>query len=127
MVPLYEVLPPPCRLSAPAMASPQPMGSSTATGSQPAPNFAQSPVVIPRPSSEPLSDDVVDSKYGFITSVRYVAEKRKDSQAMSETASGGSSGQIGRRVVQRRGLMRMLSYVLPHHGDVWVITDDDVQ
>lgn len=46
VVPLYEVLLPPCRLSAPGVAPPQLVGSFTATGSQLDPNFAMSPVVI---------------------------------------------------------------------------------
>ena len=33
VVPLYETLPPPCRLTAAAQVPPQPVGSSTASGS----------------------------------------------------------------------------------------------
>ena len=77
MVTLNEVLPPPHRLSAPLMASPELVGSSSATGDQPAPDVSLSPVLIPRPSGEALTKDVVDRKDGIIVSFRRVAEKWK--------------------------------------------------
>lgn len=48
-------------------------------------------------------------------------------QEMSGPVPEGSSGPIGRRVVHRRGLMRLLTFVPPHSRDMLVIPDDDVQ
>lgn len=127
VVTLHEVLPPPGRLSAPTVASPQPVESSSATGDQPAPDVSLCPELIPRSSGEALTDDVVDSKDGIIANIHRVAEKGKVAQAISNPVSGGSSLQISRHVVQRRGLMRLLSSMPPHHGDVLVIPNDDVQ
>ncbi|CAH1454355.1 unnamed protein product [Lactuca virosa] len=96
--------PPPRRLAAVTSVPSQPVGSSTASESQPGPH-----TVI-----------------GITVSVRRVAEKRNDVQPMSGPAPEGSSGPIGRRVMQRCGLMRQLSFVPSHSGDVLVIPDDDV-
>lgn len=127
MAPLHEVLPLPRRLSALVVASPQPVGSSSATGDQPTPNVFLSLALIPRPSGESFTEDVVDIKDGIIANFCRVVAKWKAAQALSELVSGGSSGQISRRVVQRHGLMRLLSFVPSYHGDVLVILDDDIQ
>lgn len=77
VVPLHEVLPPPRRLSAPIVALPQLMESSSTTGDQPALEVSLSPALIPRPSGEPLTEDVVDSKDWMISNVLHFEEKRK--------------------------------------------------
>ena len=109
------------------MAPPQLVGSSTLLGSQPVSNVSLTPVVIPRPSSVPSTNGVVDSKDDIIDSVRRAIEKREVAQEMSGSAPWGSSVQISRRMVQRRGLMRLLSSAPPHPRDVLVIPNNDVQ
>ena len=94
---------------------------------QPSPHTVVTPVATSRPPVEPRTDNAVDNKIRITASVRRVAEKRKVVQEMSGSAPECSSGPIGRRVMQRRGLMRMLSSTPSHSGDVLVISDDDVQ
>ncbi|CAH1413195.1 unnamed protein product [Lactuca virosa] len=127
VVPLYENFPPPRRLGAVTSAPPQLVGSSTASESQPCPHTVVTPTATSRPPVEPVTDNAVDSKIGITTSVHRVAEKRKVVQTMSGPAPEGSSGPTGRRVMQRHGLMHLLSSTLFHSGDVLVIPDDDVQ
>ncbi|CAH1437667.1 unnamed protein product [Lactuca virosa] len=127
VVPLYETLPPPRRLGVVTSAPPQPVGSSTASESQPGPHTVVTPAATSRPPVEPITDNAVDSKTKITATVRQVAEKRKAVKAMIGPAPEGSSGPIGQRVMQRRGLMYLLSSASSHSGDVLVIPDDDVQ
>ncbi|CAH1433092.1 unnamed protein product [Lactuca virosa] len=117
----------PHRLGAVTSAPPQPIGSSTASESHPGPHIIVTPAATSRPPIEPITDNTVDSKIEITASVRRVAEKRKVVQAMSGPAPEGSSGPNGRRVMQRRGLMRLLSSASSHSGDVLVIPGDDIQ
>lgn len=92
VVPLYETLPPTRHLSVYVVVPPQLVGSSTMLGSQPVSKVSLTLDIIHHPSSEPSTDDVVDSKDGIIANVRQAAEKRKAAQAMSGPAPKGSSG-----------------------------------
>lgn len=94
--------------------------------SQPSPHTVVTPTATSRPPIEPRTDNAVDSKIRITASILRVAEKRKVVQAMSGSAPEGSSGPIGRRVMQLRGLMCMLSSAPSHSRDVLVIPDDDV-
>ncbi|CAH1447387.1 unnamed protein product [Lactuca virosa] len=117
----------PRRLGVVTSAPPQPVGSSTASESQPGPHTVVNPATMSRPPVEPITDNAVDNKIRITVSVRRVAEKRKVVQAMSGPAPEGSSGPIGWRVIQHRDLMRLLSFAPSHSGDVLVIPDDDVR
>ncbi|CAH1433873.1 unnamed protein product [Lactuca virosa] len=113
--------------SAVTSAPPQPVGSSTASEIQPGPHTVVTPAATSRPPVEPITDNAVDSKIGITANIRRVAERRKVVQAMSGPAPEGSSGPIGRRVMQRRSLMHLLSSVTSHSRDVLVIPNNDVQ
>lgn len=77
MVPLYETLPPPRRLNVAAPVPPQPVGSSTASGSQPISHTVVTPAPASRSPIEPSTDSVVDYKVGITANICRVAEKRK--------------------------------------------------
>lgn len=127
VVPLYETLPPPHRFSVVIPVSHRPIGSSTTSEGRPGSHTVVTPAVASPGPTRSAADDAVDSKFGIVTNARRFAEKRKVIQAMSGPAPEGSSGPIGRWVMQCRGLMRWLSSPSSDPTDVLVIPDDDIQ